>query len=91
MEVRRREDCNVGKDGRTKDSTDTGDDSRSKDSIAIEKRDPGRNVVEEESIEIAWITGRMAVRTGEKYLTFVDRMEGNGAESTGETGVTRGS
>lgn len=57
----------------------------------LEKGIPDRNVVQEESIEIASITERMAVCTGEKYLTFVDRMEGNGAESTGETGVTRGS
>lgn len=57
----------------------------------LEKGIPGRNAVQEESIEIASITGRMAVCTREKYLTFVDRMEGNGAESTGETGVTRGS
>lgn len=60
-------------------------------SSTLEKGIPGRNAVQEESIEIASITGRMAVCTREKYLTFVDRMEGNGAESTGETGVTRGS
>lgn len=39
MEVRRRKDSNIGKDGRTKDCTDTGEDSRSKDFIDVGKGD----------------------------------------------------